>query len=81
MQNAVHKSEEIVKAAREEAEQFAVRRKSDAVEQCNAVLLEAERKAGAIFNSLRSQASSRNMKPDGEGKPANGGRKASPKYQ
>ena len=81
VQNAVHKSEEIVKAAREEAEQFAVRRKSDAVEQCNAVLLEAERKAGAIFNSLKSQASSRKMKPDGEGKPANGGRKASPKYQ
>ncbi len=81
VQNAVHKSEEIVKAAREEAEQFAVRRKSDAVEQCNAVLLEAERKAGAIFNSLKSQASSRRMKPEGEGKPANGGRKASPKYQ
>lgn len=81
VQNAVQKSEEIVKAAREEAEQFAVRRKSDAVEQCNAVLLEAERKAGAIFSSLKSQASSRKMKPDGEGKPANGGRKASPKYQ
>ncbi|HQM91548.1 MAG TPA: DivIVA domain-containing protein, partial [Syntrophales bacterium] len=41
VQNAVHKSEEIVKAAREEAEQFAVRRKSDAFEECNAVLLEA----------------------------------------
>lgn len=81
VQNAVHKSEEIVKAAREEAEQFAVRRKSDAVEQCNAVLLEAERKAGAIFNSLKSRAVPRKMKPDGEGKPANGGRKASPKYQ
>jgi len=81
VQNAVHKSEEIVKAAREEAEQFAVRRKSDAVEQCNAVLLEAERKAGAIFNSLKSQSPSRKMKPDGDMKPANGGRKASPKYQ
>lgn len=81
VQNAVHKSEEIVKAAREEAEQFAVRRKSDAFEECNAVLLEAERKAGAIFNSLRSRGPSRKMKPDGEGKPANGGRKASPKYQ
>ena len=81
VQNAVHKSEEIVKAAREEAEQFAVRRKSDAVEQCNAVLLEAERKAGAIFNSLRSQAASRRVKPAGEAKPANGGRKASPKFQ
>ncbi|HNQ02257.1 MAG TPA: hypothetical protein PKN59_08185, partial [Syntrophales bacterium] len=62
-------------------EQFAVRRKSDAVEQCNAVLLEAERKAGAIFNSLRAQASSRKMKGEGEGKPANGGRKPGPKYQ
>jgi len=81
VQTAVQKSEEIVKAAREEAEQFAVRRKSDAVEQCNAVLLEAERKAGAIFNSLKAQASSRKMKGDGEGKPANGGRKAGPKYQ
>ncbi|OPY07633.1 MAG: V-type ATP synthase subunit E [Syntrophaceae bacterium PtaB.Bin038] len=81
VQNAVHKSEEIVKAAREEAEQFAVRRKSDAVEQCNAVLLEAERKAGAIFNSLRSQAASRRVKPAGEAKPADGGRKASPKFQ
>ena len=49
VQNAVHKSEEIVKTARHEAEQFALQRKSDAVEQCNAVLLEAERKAGAIF--------------------------------
>jgi len=81
VQSAVHKSEEIVKAAREEAEQFAVRRKSDAVEQCNAVLLEAERKAGAIFNSLKVQASSRKMRGDGEGKPANGGRKPGPKYQ
>ncbi|NPV04555.1 MAG: hypothetical protein HPY67_07475 [Syntrophaceae bacterium] len=81
VQNAVHKSEEIVKAAREEAEQFAVRRKSDAVEQCNAVLLEAERKAGAIFNSLKAQATSRRMRGDGEGKPTNGGRKAGPKYQ
>jgi DivIVA domain-containing protein len=81
VQNAVHKSEEIVKAAREEAEQFAVCRKSDAFEECNAVLLEAERKAGAILNSLRSRGPSRRMKPGVEEKTAGSGRKASPKYQ
>jgi cell division septum initiation protein DivIVA len=81
VQNAVHKSEEIVKTARQEAEQFALQRKSDAVEQCNAVLLEAERKAGAIFSSLKVQADSRKMRPEGEGKPAPGGRRSSQKYQ
>jgi cell division septum initiation protein DivIVA len=81
VQNAVHKSEEIVKTARQEAEQFALQRKCDAVEQCNAVLLEAERKAGAIFSSLKVQADSRKMRPEGEGKPASGGRKSNPKYQ
>ena len=81
VQNAVHKSEEIVKTARQEAEQFALQRKSDAVEQCNAVLLEAERKAGAIFNSLKAQADSRMEKHEGEGKSAPGGRKISQKYQ
>jgi cell division septum initiation protein DivIVA len=81
VQNAVHKSEEIVKTARQEAEQFAQQRKCDAVEQCNAVLLEAERKAGTIFNSLKVQADSRKMKSDGDGKPAATGRKLSPKYQ
>lgn len=81
VQNAVHKSEEIVKTARQEAEQFAQQRKSDAVEQCNAVLLEAERKAGAIFNNLKVQADSRKMRPEGEVKPAPGGRKSNPKYQ
>jgi F0F1-type ATP synthase membrane subunit b/b' len=80
-QTAVHKSEEIVKTARQEAEQFALQRKCDAVEQCNAVLLEAERKAGAIFNSLRSQADPRKTRPEGEGKPAPGGRRSNPKYQ
>jgi DivIVA domain-containing protein len=81
VQTAVQKSEEIVKTARQEAEQFAQQRKSDAVEQCNAVLLEAERKAGAIFNSLKIQANTRNTRPEGEGKPAPGSRKSNPKYQ
>jgi hypothetical protein len=81
VQTAVQKSEEIVKTARQEAEQFAQQRKSDAVKQCNAVLLEAERKAGAIFNSLKVQADTRNMRPEGEGKPAPGSRKSNPKYQ
>jgi cell division septum initiation protein DivIVA len=81
VQNAVHKSEEIVKTARQEAEQFAQQRKSDAVEQCNAVLLEAERKAGAIFDSLKAQADSRKTKSEGDGKTAAGGRKVSQKYQ
>jgi cell division septum initiation protein DivIVA len=81
VQNAVHKSEEIVKTARQEAEQFALQRKSDAVEQCNAVLLDAERKAGAIFNSLKTRADSRKTRPEGEGKTEAGGRKVSQKYQ
>ncbi len=81
VQSAVHKSEEIVKTARQEAEQFALQRKSDAVEQCNAVLLEAERKAGAIFNSLKVQADSRKVRPESEGKPAPGGKRLNPKYQ
>jgi cell division septum initiation protein DivIVA len=81
VQNAVHKSEEIVKTARQEAEQFAQQRKSDAVEQCNAVLLEAERKAGAIFDSLKAQADSRKTKSEGDGKTAASGRKVSQKYQ
>jgi cell division septum initiation protein DivIVA len=81
VQSAVHKSEEIVKTARQEAEQFALQRKSDAVEQCNAVLLEAERKAGAIFNSLKVQADSRKVRPESEGKPAPGVKRLNPKYQ
>ena len=81
VQNAVHKSEEIVKAAREEAEQFAVRRKSDAFEECNAVLLEAERKAGVILSRLRSRRPSHGIKPGVEGKTAGSGGKTSPKYQ
>jgi len=81
VQSAVQKSEEIVKTARQEAEQFAQQRKSDAVEQCNAVLLEAERKAGAIFSSLKAQADSRKMRPEGDDKPAPGGRRSSQKYQ
>jgi cell division septum initiation protein DivIVA len=81
VQNAVHKSEEIVKTARQEAEQFALQRKCDAVEQCNAVLLEAERKAGAIFDSLKAQADSRKTKSEDEGTTATGGRKVGQKYQ
>jgi cell division septum initiation protein DivIVA len=81
VQQAVHKSEEIVKTARQEAEQFAQQRKSDAVEQCNAVLLEAERKAGTIFDSLKAQANSRKTKSEGDGKTAADGRKVSQKYQ
>jgi cell division septum initiation protein DivIVA len=81
VQTAVHKSEQIVKAAREEAEQFAVQRKSDAAEQCNAVLIEAERKAGAIFSNLKSQAGARKVRNDEDGKSGPGGRKTSQKYQ
>jgi cell division septum initiation protein DivIVA len=81
VQTAVHKSEQIVKAAREEAEQFAVQRKCDAAEQCNAVLIEAERKAGAIFSNLKSQAGARKVRNDEDGKSGPGSRKASQKYQ
>ncbi len=81
VQNAVHKSEEIVKAAREEAEQFTQQRKCDAVGQCNAVLMEAERKAGALFSGLKSQAAARKMKPDSEGRTAPAGRRPGSKYQ
>ncbi len=80
VQTAVHKSEQIVRAAREEAEQFAVQRKCDAVEQCNAVLIEAERKAGAIFSNLKSQAGARKMKTDDD-KPGTSSRRTSQKYQ
>jgi len=80
VQNAVHKSEQIVRAAREEAEQFAVQRKCDAVEQCNAVLIEAERKAGTIFSNLKSQAGARKARTDDDGKPGPG-RRTSQKYQ
>jgi len=81
VQTAVHKSEQIVKAAREEAEQFAVQRKCDAAEQCNAVLIEAERKAGAIFSNLKSQAGARKVRNDEDGKSGPGSRKTSQKYQ
>ncbi len=81
VQNAVHKSEQIVKAAREEAEQFAVQRKCDAVEQCNAVLIEAERKAGAIFSGLRSQSAARKGRIDEDGAPGPGTGKSSPNFQ
>jgi cell division septum initiation protein DivIVA len=81
VQTAVHKSEQIVRAAREEAEQFAVQRKCDAVEQCNAVLIEAERKAGAIFSNLKSQAGTRQAKTDDDGKPGPGSKRTSQKYQ
>jgi cell division septum initiation protein DivIVA len=81
VQTAVHKSEQIVRAAREEAEQFAVQRKCDAVEQCNAVLIEAERKAGAIFSSLRSQAAARKVRPDEDGRSGPGSRKPNQKFQ
>lgn len=81
VQSAVHKSEEIVKAARQEAEQFTQQRRCDAVDQCNAVLMEAERKAGALFSGLKSQAAARKMKSDGEGRTAPAGRRPSPKYQ
>ena len=81
VQSAVHKSEEIVKAARVEAEQFTQQRRCDAVDQCNAVLMEAERKAGALFSGLKSQAAARKMKSDGEGRAAHAGRRPSPKYQ
>ena len=78
VQTAVHKSEQIVKAAREEAEQFAVQRKCDAAEQCNAVLIEAERKAGAIFSNLKSQAGARKVKTDEDGKSGPGGKRDKP---
>jgi cell division septum initiation protein DivIVA len=81
VQAAVHKSEQIVRAAREEAEQFAVQRKCDAVEQCNAVLIEAERKAGTIFSNLKSQAGARKARTDDDGKPGPGSKKTSQKYQ
>ena len=81
VQTAVHKSEQIVKAARDEAEQFAVQRKCDAVDQCNAVLVEAERKAGAIFSSLKSQAGARKARNDEDGKSGPGSRKPSQKFQ
>jgi cell division septum initiation protein DivIVA len=81
VQTAVHKSEQIVKAAREEAEQFAVQRKSDAVEQCNAVLIEAERKAGAIFSHLRSQSAARKGRVDEDGNSVPDSRKPSPNFQ
>ncbi len=81
VQTAVHKSEQIVRAAREEAEQFAVQRKCDAVEQCNAVLIEAERKAGTIFSNLKSQAGTRKARTDDDGKPGPGNKRTSQKYQ
>ncbi|HTZ39454.1 MAG TPA: DivIVA domain-containing protein [Syntrophales bacterium] len=81
VQTAVHKSEQIVKAARQEAEQFAVQRKSDAVEQCNAVLIEAERKAGAIFSNLRSQSAARKSSVDEDGTSGPESRKPSPNIQ
>ena len=81
VQTAVHKSEQIVRAAREEAEQFAVQRKCDAVEQCNAVLIEAERKAGTIFNNLKSQSGARKARTDDDGKPGQGSKRTSQKYQ
>jgi cell division septum initiation protein DivIVA len=81
VQNAVQKSEQIVRAAREEAEQMAVQRKSDAVEQCNAVLLEAEQKAEAIFSNLRSRAAARKFRTADDGKPGPGGRRTAQKFQ
>jgi len=81
VQTAVHKSEQIVRAAREEAEQFAVQRKCDAVEQCNAVLIDAERKAGAIFSNLKAQAGARQAKTDDDGKPGPSSKRTSQKYQ
>jgi cell division septum initiation protein DivIVA len=81
VQTAVHKSEQIVRAAREEAEQFAVQRKCDAVEQCNSVLIEAERKAGAIFSNLKSQAGARKARTEEDGRPGQGSKRTSQKYQ
>jgi hypothetical protein len=45
------------------------------------VLIEAERKAGAIFSNLKSQAGARKVRNDEDGKSGPGSRKTSQKYQ